>query len=55
MLSILIVIVWTQLGLIGLRMLSVGLYLAHMYGGTNLPVLKLQMAILEDLSAAHCC
>ena len=47
----LIVIVWIQLRLVGLRMLSMGLHLAHL--GPNLSIIKLQMAISEDLPAGH--
>ena len=47
----LIVIVWIQLRLVGLRMLSMGLHLAYL--GPNLSILKLQMAISEDLPAGH--
>ena len=47
----LIVIVWIQLRLVGLRMLSMGLHLANF--GPNLSIIKLQMAISEDLPAGH--
>ena len=47
----LIVIVWIQLRLVGLRMLSMGLHLAHL--GQNISIIKLQMAISEDLPAGH--
>ena len=47
----LIVIVWIQLRLVGLRMLSMGLNFAHL--GSNLSIIKLQMAISEDLPAGH--
>ena len=47
----LIVIVWIQLRLVGLRILSMGLNLAHL--GPNLSTIKLQMTISEDFPAGH--
>ena len=49
----LIVIAWIQLRLVGLRMLSAGVHLAH--SGPNVSIIKHQMAISEDFPAVHTC
>ena len=46
-----IVIVWIQLRVLGLRMLSAGLYLFLLH--PNLFITRLQMAVSEELLPAH--
>ena len=46
-----IVIVWIQLRVLGLRMLSAGLYLSLLH--PNLFITRLQMAVSEELLTAH--
>ena len=46
-----IVIVWTQLRVLGLRMLSAGLYLSLLH--PNLFITRLQMVVSKELLTAH--
>ena len=46
-----IVIVWIQLRVMGLRMLSAGLYLSLLH--PNLFIIRLQMAVSDELLTAH--
>ena len=46
-----IVIIWIQLRVLGLRMLSAGLYLSLLH--PNLFITRLQMAVSEELLTAH--
>ena len=47
------VIVWIQLRLVGLTMLSAGLLFALLR--PNMSAITLEMAVSEDLQAAHTC